>query len=267
MPNPRLARLTLYDWIDLPEEKTPVKRTSLQSLETRLAEFIFTAEAGIRHAVKEAPELETLPGYKEAENEAGDVAYAEKEQQFFAWNATGKVWVLIPAPHWRAPVGKAGELPEEGNELGDVRVDEETFQFYVWHGTEWKIFKPVEAEKHTHTTETLTWSVAEKLTEEPIIPGGFRRVNAESEEECEFYEVESVLGHGKAELEIKVNGTAVKFEGGSTKLKVTTEAKAKALEPKVRLGAHDKIELIVSSATEAEGLALSAFVEHIAKAV
>src|SRR5271154_2375570 len=123
MSNPRLARLTLFDWIDLPEEKTPVERTSLQSLEKRLAEFIFTAEAGIRKAVKEASELSTLPGYKEAENEAGDIAYAEKEQQFYAWNATAKAWVLIPAPHWRAPVEEEADLPMLGNELGDVRVD------------------------------------------------------------------------------------------------------------------------------------------------
>src|SRR5271167_4717062 len=111
MSNPRLARLTLYNWIDLPEEKTPVKRESLQSLEKRLAEFIFTAEAGIRHAVKEAAELGTLPGYKEAENEAGDVVFAEKEQQFYAWNGGTKTWVPIPAPHWRAPVATEGELP------------------------------------------------------------------------------------------------------------------------------------------------------------
>src|SRR5271167_2698151 len=147
MSNPRLARLTLYNWIDLPEEKTPVKRESLQSLEKRLAEFIFTAEAGIRHAVKEASELGTLPGYKEAENEAGDVVYAEKEHQFYTWNASTKEWVSIPAPHWRSPVSEAAELPAVGNELGDVRVDEETFQMYIWHGAAWFIFKPTEAVK------------------------------------------------------------------------------------------------------------------------
>ncbi len=36
--------------------------------------------------------------------------------------------------HWRAPVGKASELPSEHNEAGDVRLVLETFQLYTWDG-------------------------------------------------------------------------------------------------------------------------------------
>jgi hypothetical protein len=274
MPNPRLARrLTLYNWIDLPEEKTAVKRESLQGLETRLAEFIFTAEAGIRHAVEEASELGTLPGYKEVENETGDVVYAEKEMQFYAWNATTKEWVPIPAPHWRTPVSEASELPTEGNELGDVRVDEETFQLYIWQGAgpKWKIFKPTESEKHVHTIETLTWSIAEKVTTSPeVIPGGFRRLASASSETATLYELEFTLRKGTAEFELKVGGTAIKNEAGETKIKVKTGAPEvfKVKSPFVKLEPKDVIELLVKKeGEEPEGLSLSAFVEHIAKVV
>ena len=196
------------------------------------------------------------------------MALVEETRELYFY--TGTEWDPLAIPHWKGPVANEAELPTLGNIIGDVRVDLETYQFYICYATsgsiaeQWKLFVPT---LHAHTIETLTWSVAEALTTEPeSIPGGFRRLAAE--ETQKLYEVEFELRKGKAELELKVNGAAVKFEGGSTKVKVKEAAEHLKLETSYAFAAKDKIELVVFSISEEpEGLAFSAFVEHIAKAV
>jgi hypothetical protein len=256
---------TAFDWEDLPSEGTPLDKEDLQEVEHRLAKFATEFEIHWRAPVKKVSEL-----YKAPNVEKGDVAFVEEIKEI--WYYTGTEWaaVIDALRFWKEPVGKAAELPVTGNAIGDVRVDIETEQIYICFNTtgtvaeQWKIFTPT---SHAHTMETLTWSVAEALVTEPeVIPGGFRRL-ATSETQT-LTEVEFELAKGKAELELKINGTAVKFEGGSTKVKVKTAAEALPLETPHVFAAKDKIELIVHSVSEEpEGLAFSAFVEHVAKAV
>jgi hypothetical protein len=256
---------TPFDWEDLPAESTPVDKEDLQEAERRLAKFASEFEIHWRAPVKKVSEL-----YKAPNVEKGDVAFVEEIHEI--WYYSGVEWfpILDALRFWKEPVAEEAALPVTGNVIGDVRLDIETFQFYICYNTtgtvveQWKLFVPA---AHTHTTETLTWSVAEALTTEPeVIPGGFRRLA--TEEVQHLYEVEFELRKGTAELELKINGTAVKFEGGSTKAKVKEAAKALPLETPHTFAAKDKIELIVHSVSEEpEGLAFSAFVEHIAKAV
>jgi len=215
--------------------------------------------------------VEKASGLPGSSNEAGDVRLVKETDQLYIWS--GSEWEIFEpaAYHWLAPVTEYSKLPTTGNKIGYVRLDEETNQFYICvkesgtRGEQWNEFVP--AAKHTHTIETLTWSVAEKLTASPeFIPGGFRRLA--TEETQKLYEVEFALTKGKAELELQINGTAVKFTGGSTKVKVKEAAEALALETPYTFSAKDKITLVVHSVTsEPEGLAFSAFVEHTAKAV
>src|SRR5208282_5175394 len=241
-----------FDWADLPSEETPLDKEGLQEAERRLAKFAAEFEIHWRKPVTKVGEL-----YKAPEVEKGDVALVEEVHE--VWYYTGTEWspILDALRFWKEPVAKEAALPVVNNVVGDIRLDIETFQLYICFNTtgtvveQWKLFKPT---VHTHIMETLTWSVAEALTTEPeLIPGGFRRLA--TEEVQELFEVESLLRKGKAELEIKINGTAVKFEGGSTKLKVGEAATPLALEERHVLSSKDKIELFVHSVEEEpEGL-------------
>lgn len=256
---------TPFDWEDLPAESTPLDKEDLQETERRLAKFAAEFEIHWRKPVTKVSEL-----YKSPNVEAGDVAFVSEIHELWYYNGTEWKPMVDALRFWKEPVAKASELPVTGNTIGDVRLDLETEQFYVCFNTtgtvveQWKIFAPT---AHVHTIETLTWSVAEALTTEPeVVPGGFRRLG--TEETQKLTEVEFELRKGTAELELKINGTAVKFEGGSTKAKVKEAAEALPLETPHTFASKDKIELVVHSVSEEpEGLAFSAFVEHIAKAV
>lgn len=262
---------TAFDWEDLPSEGTPLDKEDLQEAERRLAKYAAEFELHWRAPVKTFGILTAL--YKAPEVLAGDVAFVEELHELYFYTGTEWKPMQVVLRFWKEPVAEEAALPVSANVIGDVRLDLATFQFYICFATtgsvaeQWKRFET--PAKHVHTTETLTWSVAEALTTEPEeVPGGFRRLAEASEETQTLYEIEFELRKGKAELELRVNGTAVKFEGGSTKVKVTTAAEALKLETPHVFAAKDEIELIVHSVEEEpEGLALSAFVEHIAKAV
>lgn len=254
---------TAFDWEDLPSESTPVDKEDLQEAERRLAKFAAEYEIHWRKPVKKVSEL-----YKSPEVEKGDVAFVEELHELYFY--TGTEWdpMLDALRFWKEPVAKEADLPIASNVIGDVRLDVETHQFYTCYNTtgsiveQWKLFVPL---AHTHVTETLLWSVAAILTTEPeALPGGFRRLA--TEETQTLYEIEFELAKGAAELELKINGTAIKFEGGSTKVKVKTAAEALKLETPHAFASKDKIELIVHSVSETpEGLSFAAFVEHISK--
>ncbi len=262
---------TAFDWEDSPSEGSPLDKENLQEAEKRLAKYATEYEIHWRAPVNTFGILTAL--YKAPNVQAGDVALVEELKELYFY--TGAEWkpMRVALRFWKEPVAEEAALPVTANVVGDVRLDLERSQFYICVATvgsvaeQWKRFET--PAKHVHTTETLTWSVAEKLTTEPEeVPGGFRRLAAASEETQTLYEIEFELRKGKAELELKVNGTAVKFEGGSTKIKVKEAAEALKLETPFVFAAKDEIELIVASVEETpEGLALSAFVEHIAKAV
>lgn len=257
---------TAFTWEDLPAEGTPLDKEDLQEAERRLAEFATEYEIHWRSPVKKESELPKVEVIK------GDVFLVEETKELVVW--TGAEYVKLAVPYWQAPVTEEAKLPTENNTIGDVRLDLATNQFFICYATvgtieeQWKEFVSTDTSKHVHTIETLTWSVAEEVTPTPeIVPGGFRRVAAASEETAHLYEVEASLLKGEAEFELLVEGTPVKH-GGSSVFKVTTEAKAFVIETPPSLVAKDKLELVVVSvAEEPSGLAFSAFVEHIAKAI
>lgn len=258
---------TAFPWEDLPAEGTPLDKKDLQEAEERLAKFTVEFEVHWRKPVEKIGELYSPPNV-----EKGDTAFVEELKEVYYY--TGAEWdpIQVALRYWKAPVAKEANLPTSGNAIGDVRLDLETKQFYIcYHESgsvveQWKLFTPT-LSLHTHTTETLTWSVAEELMATPeIIPGGFRRLA--SEEEQKLYEIEFELAKGEAELELKISGTAVEFTGAITIIEVKTAAEALKVKTPFVFSAKDKIELVVHSVSEEPtGLAFSAFVEHITKAV
>src|SRR5208282_1178999 len=154
---------TAFDWADLPSEETPLDKEDLQEAERRLAKFAAEFEIHWRKPVTKVGEL-----YKAPEVEKGDVALVEEVHE--VWYYTGAEWLPVQAPlrYWKVPVSEEATLPTSNNTIGDVRVDLETNQFYICFNTtgtiveQWKLFTVTPL--HTHTMETLTWSVAEALT-------------------------------------------------------------------------------------------------------
>lgn len=149
---------------------------------------------------------------------------------------------------------------------GDLIFVEETKLIYEWDDTakEWKELKLPEG--HAHFMEHIDWVIAEEVTA-GTIPGPFRRVATESV--GTLFEVEfEITGGTSAEFELKINGTAVKFEGGSTKAQVKKAAEARKLETPKELHSKDKITLVCTAATaKPVGLSFTAFVEHVSKVV
>src|SRR5271166_6392494 len=186
---------TVFDWADLPSEETPLDKEDLQEAERRLAKFAAEFEIHWRAPVKNVGAL-----YKAPNVEKGDLVFVEELKEVYYY--AGAEWEPIQAEmrYWKTPVSEEATLPTAGNVIGDVRVDLATDQFYICYNTtgtiveQWKLFTVTPL--HTHTVETLTWSVAEALTTEPeLIPGGFRRLA--TEEVQELFEVEALLHKGK----------------------------------------------------------------------
>lgn len=217
-------------------------------------------------------------------NTVGDVRLTTetpKRQLFVCIATVGTVaeqWkeFIVTEHHWLAPVAKESEFPTVGNVLGDVRLEEEKGQlFYCVKTTgtkaeQWKEFVPTP--KHIHTIETPTWAVAEKVTA-GIIPGPFRKLAAEETQTLLGIEIE--LGKGKGANEIEYNLERYDAEGskawepvpGIEKLKLV-KSEVKAVTVSIALHTKDRLRLnVLSVSAEPEGLALSAFIEHVAKTV
>lgn len=216
-----------------------------------------------------------------ASNAIGDVRLVTETEQFYICIATvGTVeeqWkeFEIAPHHWMPPVTKHSELPTVGNVLGDVRLVTEIHQFYTCIATvgtleeQWGQYVPL---VHAHTMETPTWVIAEKVTA-GIVPGPFRKLA--TEETQTLLGIEAELGKGKGANTIEYSVERWDAEGtkewapvpGLEKLKLKKEEVAsKAVS--IALHTKDRLRLNIESVSaEPEGLALTAFVEHVAKIV
>lgn len=212
-----------------------------------------------------------------ANNVIGDVRLVTELGQFFICVATvGSVseqWHIFEvAPHhWMPPVVKESNLPTVGNVVGDVRVVTELNQLFICITTAGSIAEQWTPFGHVHTMETPTWVVAEKLSP-GIIPGPFRKL-ATSETQT-LIGAEYELGKGKGSNEIEFNVERWDAEGTKEWAPIASLEKIKLKKEEVKtvsgltvtLHTKDRLRLnILSVAAEAEGLALSAFVEHVAK--
>lgn len=303
----RENRQTLFNWLDLPIEETPVERLSLQELEERLAEFIWTAEAHIRQSVLHASELETLPGYKEAENEVGDVVYVREENAFYHWNPTSKKWESIPVQFWKPPVTKVSELPGSENTVGDVRLVTETSQFYIWHGSEWKaapsstyrgsfanegafpaggvttegdVLFNLANQKFYYANASKEWKLIDEETtiftsltwaiSEKVTTGKIPGpfFKVGTNEKQFVLELEANLIKGEAKFKLLKNGTALKFEGGGLEITVKEAAGLFKLEKEEEFKSKDHLVLeCTEEKSTPEGLSFTVFVKHVAKVV
>lgn len=209
-------------------------------------------------------------------NAIGDVRLVTETEQFYICiSTTGTIeeqWKVfeVAARHWLAPVTKESELPTTSNVVGDVRLVEELKVFFICIATTGTIVEQWTPFAHAHTMETPTWVVAEKVGA-GIIPGPFRKL-ATSETQT-LLGIEAELGKGKGANEIEYNIERWDAEGskewaplaGLEKLKLKKEEVA-SKTVSIALHTKDRLRLnVLSVAAEPEGLALSAFVEHLAK--
>jgi hypothetical protein len=209
-------------------------------------------------------------------NTVGDVRLVTELAQFFICiSTTGTVseqWKIyeVAPHHWLPPVTKETELPTTSNVVGDVRVVTELNQLFICIATVGSISEQWTPFGHSHTMETPTWVVAEKVAS-GIIPGPFRYLAAS--ETQTLIGIEAELGKGKGAAEIEYNLERWDAEGtkewapiaGLEKLKLKKEEVA-SKSVSIALHTKDRLRLnILSVSAEAEGLALSAFVEHVAK--
>jgi len=259
---------TAYSWEDLPSENTPVDKHELNEAEKRLAKFAEEFQGvNWRPPVKKESELNSLYKPKGGNVKVGDVAFVYELEEIFVYGVSEE-WKPISAEarHWKAPVKKESELPVASNVLGDVRLVEELGQLFYCIATVGTVSEQWKAvANHVHTIESHTWVVAGEVTE-GTIPGPFVRLAAN--ETQTLTEIEFDLIKGKAEVEVEINGSAVKFEGGSTKVKIKEAVEALKLETPHTLSSKDRFTLVITSVTSTpEGLTLSAFVEHVVKVV
>lgn len=212
-------------------------------------------------------------------NTVGDVRLVTETSQFYICVKTtgtvGEQWKIFEqAPHhWMPPVAKESELPTVGNVLGDVRLVESERSFYICVKTTGTITEQWSARSHTHTMETPTWVVAEKVAP-GVIPGPFRKLATEETQTLLGIEVE--LGKGKGLNEIEYSVERYDAEGTKEwkpipsleKLKLKKEEVKAVSGLEVILHTKDRLRLnILSTVSEPEGLALSAFVQHVSKVV
>ena len=210
-------------------------------------------------------------------NTIGDVRLVKETNQFYICVATiGTVteqWHIfeITPHHWLAPVKKESELPITSNVVGDVRFVTELKEFFICFATAGTVKEQWEPFGHVHTTETLTWIVAEKISS-GIIPGPFRQLATSETQTLVGIEVE--LGKGKGANAIEYSVERYDAEGTKEwkaiasleKLKLQKEELKAVTGLSVVLHTKDRLRLNILSVTEqAEGLALSAFVEHVAR--
>lgn len=211
-------------------------------------------------------------------NTVGDVRLVtETEQLYICIKTTGTVeeqWkVFEVAPHhWMPPVTKHSELPTTENVLGDIRWVTELKEFYACIETTGTLEEQWSAFGHTHTMETPTWVVAEQVAA-GIIPGPFRAL-ATSETQT-LLGIEAELAKGKGANTIEYNIERYDAEGskewepipGLEKLELKKEELAGATVS-IALHTEDRLRLqILKTSAEPEGLALSAFIEHVAKCI
>jgi len=211
-------------------------------------------------------------------NTIGDTRLVKETEQFYICVATtgtvGEQWhIYEPAPHhWLAPVTKEAELPTTGNVVGDVRLVEELKGFFICFATTGTVSEQWESFIHAHTIETLTWVVAEKVSS-GVIPGPFRKLATNETQTLLSLEAELGKGKGSNEIEFSIehwnDETTKAWEpiAGLEKLKLKKE-EVKAYNPSSSVVLHtaDRLRLnILATTAEVEGLALSAFIEHVAK--
>jgi hypothetical protein len=210
-------------------------------------------------------------------NTVGDVRLVTEVEQFYICiGTTGTIeeqWKVfeVAAHHWLPPVTKESELPTTSNVVGDVRLVKELGEFFICIAIVGSISEQWISFGHTHAMETPTWVVAEKIAP-GIIPGPFRKL-ATSETQT-LLGIEAELGKGKGANEIEYNIERWDAEGtkewapiaGLEKLKLKKEEVKSVTGLSVVLHTKDRLRLNLLAVTaEAEGLALSAFVEHVAK--
>lgn len=262
------ATFTEFLWEDLPSENTPFDKERAQEAEKRLAKFTEEYEVHWRFPVKKESELPKVAVAK------GDIFLVEETQELVIYNGTEYVKPNVFVPFWKAPVKKESELPIGGNTLGDVRLVTELGQFFFCiktTGTIGEQWSPANR-GHTHTIESPSWVVAEKIVA-GIIPGPFRKLAAEETQTLIGIEVELAKGKGSNKIEYNVE----RYDAEGTKewkpipslekLKLSKE-EVKAVAVSVALHSQDRLRLnILSIVAEPEGLALTAFIEHIAKVV
>jgi hypothetical protein len=209
-------------------------------------------------------------------NTVGDVRLVTETDQFYICIKTSgtveeqwKVFEVAPH-HWMPPVAKEANLPTVGNVKGDVRLVEELKQFYICIKTTGSIGEQWSPFGHVHVMESPTWAVAEKVVS-GIIPGPFRKLATEETQTLIGIEVELAKGKGANEIEYNIE----RYDAEGTKewkpipslekLKIKKE-EVKAVTVSVALHTKDRLRLnILSISAEPEGLALSAFIEHVAK--
>ncbi len=192
------------------------------------------------------------------------------------WNGAEYVKLNAFVPFWKPPKTKVSELPVAGNAVGDVRLVTEIHQFYSCIKTtgtleeQWGQYVPL---VHAHTMETPTWVIAEKVTA-GILPGPFRALATEETQTLLGIEIELAKGKGANEIEYNVEhydaeGTKEwKPIPGLEKLKLKKEEVKAVSGLSVALHTKDRLRLnILLALAEPEGLALTAFIEHIAKVV
>lgn len=210
-------------------------------------------------------------------NVLGDVRLVTETEQFYICIATvgtveeqWKVFEVAPH-HWMPPVTKHSELPTVSNVLGDVRWVTELKEFYACIKTTGTLEEQWGAFGHAHTMETPTWSVSEKVVG-GILPGPFRKLAPGETQTLIGIEVE--LAKGKGANEIEYNLERYDDEGTKEwapipsleKLKLKKEELKAVTGLSVALHTKDRLRLnILATSSEPEGLALSAFVEHVAK--
>jgi hypothetical protein len=209
-------------------------------------------------------------------NTIGDVRLVKEIGQLYICIATtgtvGEQWkeFEVAAHHWLAPVAKETNLPTTGNVVGDVRLVEELKEFFICIATSGSIAEQWSSFGHTHIMETPTWVVAEKVSS-GIIPGPFRKLATNETQTLVGIEIE--LGKGKGANEIEYSLERYDAEGTKEwkaipsleKLKLKKE-EVKAVTVSVALHTKDRLRLnILTISSEPEGLALSAFIEHVAK--
>ena len=212
-------------------------------------------------------------------NTVGDVRLVKETGQFYICIApTGTVeeqWHIFEpaAHHWLAPVTKELELPTTNNVVGDVRLVKELKEFFICFATTGSIVEQWSPFGHTHTMETPTWVVAEKVAS-GIVPGPFRKLA--TEETQTLIGIEAELGKGKGANEIEYNVERYDAEGTKEwkpipsleKLKLKKEEVKAISGLSVALHTKDRLRLnVLSTSSEPEGLALTVFVEHVAKVI
>jgi hypothetical protein len=248
------VKFTLFPWENLPSENTPFDRETAQALETRLSKFTEEYEVHWLEPVATHAALLAL-----SNPEGGDVRLVIESLRLYGYDDVAKEWKSLSS--WQAPVADKAALEAlTDHEPGDARLIEETREVFCYVEGEWQpIFV---TGLHAHFITGPTWAIAEKVTE-GTVPGGFFRLGPG--ETKTLTEIEFELVKGKAEFELMLNGVALKFEGGSTKVKAKTAAEALKLESPTALGDKDKLTLVCTTIESTpEGLALTAFIEHVA---